>query len=57
VGKKVVKGVAFIDSANYHTSALVSIVHMILIETLAEFLLELLFEPLNLAFERCYAFL
>ena len=41
----------------FHAAAFVSSLHMFLIETLAEFLLELLFESLYFALERFYSFL
>jgi hypothetical protein len=52
VRKKVVQGVAFVDTSNFHTPALVFIVHMELFEPLAEFFLELLLQTFQLPFDR-----
>ena len=57
VREQIVQSVAFVDTSNFYTAAFVSSFHMFLIETLAEFLTELLFEVLYIALERFYSFL
>jgi len=60
VRKEVVQGIAFIDTSNFYTAAIVSSFHMdelleALLEPFAELFFELLLQPFELFFEEGYA--